>query len=461
MRTFRVLIGLLAWVSAGSGLWWCVDQRLIAEGSIRSHLAPELWNYVTGELRTAELRMEEPAEIAVGDPIFIVTGPNSIHQVGEIRSVTDLQRDMPARRAWAGEAEALFYPSAPPFGADAELTYYETSDSMTWVLQTMLPPEKRMQIARELSRAVEEHHVEILSALRPVVEESLRQAVLVVEQDLAKAIRRHRPELENLGSKYQQELVDEEVVPLVKNEIWPIIRRLAEPTANKIGRKTWQRVSLWRFSWRYAYDVSPLPEKNRFQKEWKRFVNQEVLPELENHSDELVRIVQEILIDTARNEKVRTAVRQSLAQIIDDPELHRIVWKLIREVVIDNPRLKEVIDTHWKGPQAQRAFLIAANRMEPTVHRIGELLFGTREGGITPEFARVLRNRILGKDRRWFVLEVPTQPPSQMGTVPASATFGTEVVFTPQQTKQTAILARQTADRWKKPILRVSRGTSR
>jgi hypothetical protein len=37
--------------------------------------------------------------------------------------------------------------------------------------------------------------------------------------------------------------------------------------------------------------------------------------------------------------------------------------------------------------------------------RIGELLFGTRDGGVTPEFARVLRNQILGKDKRWLVLE--------------------------------------------------------
>ncbi len=36
------------------------------------------------------------------------------------------------------------------------------------------------------------------------------------------------------------------------------------------------------------------------------------------------------------------------------------------------------------------------------------MLFGTRETGISPEFARVLRSQILGKDRRWLVLVTPT-----------------------------------------------------
>ena len=41
---------------------------------------------------------------------------------------------------------------------------------------------------------------------------------------------------------------------------------------------------------------------------------------------------------------------------------------------------------------------LAAERLEPSAVRIGELLFGTRDAGITPEFARVLRNQILGKE---------------------------------------------------------------
>ena len=39
------------------------------------------------------------------------------------------------------------------------------------------------------------------------------------------------------------------------------------------------------------------------------------------------------------------------------------------------------------------------------MRRIGDMMFGTRHTGITPEFARVLRTEILDKDERWFLLE--------------------------------------------------------
>ena len=52
---------------------------------------------------------------------------------------------------------------------------------------------------------------------------------------------------------------------------------------------------------------------------------------------------------------------------------------------------------------------MAADYAEPCVRRIGDMLFGTREEGIAPEFAQVLRNQILDKDCRWLVLETPAQ----------------------------------------------------
>lgn len=42
--------------------------------------------------------------------------------------------------------------------------------------------------------------------------------------------------------------------------------------------------------------------------------------------------------------------------------------------------------------------------LEPSIVSIGELLFGSPHVEITPEFSRVLRNRVLFKDDRWLLL---------------------------------------------------------
>jgi hypothetical protein len=349
-----------------------------------------------------------------------------LRQVGEIVALPSESGAI--RQGVVREASALLYPSAPPLGSGAELTYVSNPDSLAWAIQTLLPPERKAEIAAELSRAIEKHRDEILHELRPVVEGSLRDAFQVVEQDLPRALERRRPRLEALGARYHRDIVEQELVPLVKEEIWPIVRRHGEPAANEVGREIWQRVSLWRFGWRFAYDKSPLPERQLVEREWRRFVEQEALPVLEEHSDEFLKVVQNSLRDTANNQRVRAVLRRSLTRVVEDPEVKQIVWEVFEEAVIDNPRLHEAMHRNWTGPEAQRAFRIAAERLEPSVRRVGDLVFGTPQRGITPEFAKVLRSQILHKDRRWFLLQTgPAEQGPQFAlrrTLPVKLGFG-------------------------------------
>jgi hypothetical protein len=256
-----------------------------------------------------------------------------------------------------------------------------------------------------MSQAFEQHHEEILAELMPIIEASLSEGFAVVEEDLAAAIVARRGEFESLGSRYQRDIVERELVPLVKTEIWPIVRKHAQPEAEQIGRDLWERASVWRFGWRYFYDQSFLPERKLFQQEWQRYVKEEATPVLVGHTDELIETQKRILAEVAMNPQVQASVRRNLARIIDDPELQQLLWEIIEEVVIDNPRLHEVLERHWTSPQAQAAFRLAAERLQPSVERIGKLIFGDPEQGLTPEFTRVLRSQILLKDRRWLVLE--------------------------------------------------------
>jgi hypothetical protein len=56
---------------------------------------------------------------------------------------------------------------------------------------------------------------------------------------------------------------------------------------------------------------------------------------------------------------------------------------------------------------------------------MGVLMLGTPSGGITPEFAQVLRAQILGKDTRWFRIEVSSAangaPPTVVRVEPGAA----------------------------------------
>jgi hypothetical protein len=395
-RLVRIFLGAAIWLSLVGIGWWAISDRG-PDGIVQRELVTSLWDYGTGARRVAELKFEASCRVAAGDPIFIVDGPDDVRQVGEISLV--------AADATVPSIEAIFYTSAPEIAPNARLTYHQTPGSMDWVLRTMLPEAKRKQIANELKTSFEQHREEVIGLMRPIVEEALQDAFSVVEQDLPVALQRRNAELEKLGGRYQRELVERELVPLVRGEIWPIVRKHAEPEVNRIGQELWQRASLWRFGWRYAYDIAPLPQKDLAKREWERFLKDEAVPVLEGHSEDFMRAQEQIFRDVARNTKVQAAVRRSVTKVVKDPGVQKIACEVIQEVVLDNPRLRGVMERHWHSERTQAALRVTSARLEPTAVRIGELLLGTPDGGVTPEFARVLRNQILFKDRRWFVLE--------------------------------------------------------
>jgi hypothetical protein len=370
----------------------------------------DLWRYATGLRRAAVLQLEAACDVCPGDPIFTVRGPQQIQRVGEVLQV---QADGTGLRA-----QAMFYASVPPLATDAVLFYHETPDSLGWVLQTLLPPDKQQEISAEIAAAIQAHDKELIALLRPVVVDGLREAWQVAQEDLPAAVARRRAQFEKLAGKYQEQVIQREVVPLVREEILPIVRTRLEPLATGVAREIWQRASLWRFGWRYLYDQSPLPEKQLTQKEWNRFLQEEVSAVLNAHSEEFVKLQTQVLAEVTADPQVQQVVRRSLGRVLEDADVQQLAWEIVREVLVENPRMHEALAGHWRSRKTQAAIQQAAAWFEPVGRRIGQLLLGTPEEGITPEFARVLRNQILLKDRRWLVLQPGTAGPADRAAFP-------------------------------------------
>ncbi len=413
-RRLRWGVGLLLWLAAGVGLW--IGGRTIASPTHSySQVVPTLWQFATGRRPVVSLKFAEPAIVRVGDPIFAANAHGELHQVGEIHRVLHGAESLATSSSdTITQGEALFYPQfveshklagdvATPF--PLRLTYYETPNSLDWVASTLLPPEKRALIAREIALSFEQNRDDVLAALQPIVEATLRESVAVVEQDLPGVLESNRSRLIELGSKYQDEIVQRELIPLAKEELWPMVRQRAQPVAEEVGLELWQKLSVWRFAWRYAYDSISFSDRKLTQDEWQRFVENDAMPTLTEHAPQFVALVQQVMRDSANNKKVREVLRANFGKMINDPELQGLVWDVIQQTLVDNPRIREVLVRNWSGPQAKAAFQLASQRFEPTARRIGDLILGTPETGISPEFAQVLRHQVLAKDRRWLLAE--------------------------------------------------------
>lgn len=400
-RIIQITLGIAIWCAASVAGWYfgfrTSDERV-------SKLTSDLYDHAVGDRQTVFVYMEETMPLGIGDPVFVIDAEGNYTQVGEVASIPASKRLTFGTVEPVKTGELLLYGTAPDLGDEASLSVHETPESMEWVLQTMLPPQKRRQVSLEIRNAFEQHQDEIVKALQPIIEEGFYDAIDIVERDFESALIARSGELERIGAKYQGDLVEREVIPLVRSEIFPIVRKHGEPLANQVGKEMWEEASVWRFGWRYIYDISPLPQRDLARKEWDRFLNKEAIPILESHVDDFVRMQQRVFTDVARNPRVQDVVRKSVRQIIRDPDVQELVMEIIKEVFVDNRNLRNALRKHWTSPRARNAFRLASRRFEPTAVKIGEMMFGSPEDGITPEFARVLRNQVLRKDRRWLVL---------------------------------------------------------
>jgi hypothetical protein len=227
-----------------------------------------------------------------------------------------------------------------------------------------------------------------------------------VKEDLQTAFVNREDQLRKIGAKYQRELIEAQLVPLLREEIWPIVQTEAEPLAMKIGQEIWREVSVFRFAWRYMYDRSVGPEASLTQRELTRFLEQKVAPIIESHFQDLLELQNRTVSHVARNQRVQDTIVDALKTVASDPEIHQIVSEVFQEVLINNQRLRDSLRDNWNSPEALAAIELTSERLEPTINDIGVALFGSTDDKITPEFARVLRHRILHKDSRWLTLHL-------------------------------------------------------
>ena len=395
----RKLIGAIVWLLiVCSAVFFC--YRIANQPDSSSY---QLFEYWTASPRQIELEFETPLPIRVGDPIVQFFGDKA-RMVGVVRHVEKAD-SRKANLVVADRAYAELFGSGPADLGGMQVAYHSTPESIEWVLQTMLPPATRERIRQLVVEAYKEHQAEIMAELQPVLEKTFRDATQMIKAEFRRSVLRRDQQIQQLGQRYQTDLVDERLVPLVQEEIWPIIERLGKPIVIEIGSELWAEASIWRFGWRFLYDQTPLPQRDLAQKEFERFVGQKARPIIQQKLPQIIASQQEVLTDVSRNEKVRETVSESIRMILRDAEFQTLVADVMKDVLVDNEELHQALAENWNSPEAQHAMEVANERLDRTVTQIGQTLFGSPDSEITPEFSRVLRNQIMQKDQRWLVLE--------------------------------------------------------
>ncbi len=281
---FRAIVGTLIWIG------------LIAIGIMFArqsfNRAPEatrlIAQYVGNQRKIVEINFPYTQIVSIGDPVYEFESDN-VAPIGVVSRIVDEQCNDKGP-AWVDRAFVTLYGSAPPLTKTDVFEYHTAPESSAWVLQTMLPPQKRQEIAKLIVDSYRQNQDDIVDALKPVVENSLREASTVIRDDLQTAFAKREDRVREIGQRYQAELVQKELIPLIQQEILPILKEEAEPLASEVGHEIWSQVSVFRFGWRYIYDKTPLPDKQLTEREFKKFVEEKAMPILEAHVEDFVEV---------------------------------------------------------------------------------------------------------------------------------------------------------------------------
>ena len=387
---------------AGGLIWIGLIAALIFWVRYISSAAPvainDLVSYASHQRQSIEVTSDSALPLKPGDPIYMDDSDES-KPIGMVWSSTVSENG-------STQLTVQMYANCPSIASDDYFLYREAPDSVDWMLRTMFHDQKKAELKDLIQDAIKTNQTELAGAFKPVIINSLTQASALVREDLNKAFAARKPQLTKLGQRYQAEVLEKKLIPVFQTEVWPIIQSESEPLVSEISREIWDEVSVFGFGWRYLYDRTPLPKKDLAEKKFKQFVDEKAKPIIASHLDDALALQKEITAKVSKNEKVKQVLNESVQSATNDPEVQKLLTEVFQEVLINNPRLHESMSKQWSTPEAQKAFAIANAKLDPVIRQIGISLFGTPDGGITPEFASVLRRRILHKDKRWLTLKI-------------------------------------------------------
>jgi hypothetical protein len=296
----------------------------------------------------------------------------------------------------------------PEFDADsfegASYRFSTAAGDMGWVIETLLPKEKRERVLHEVSTFAGEHREEIAGILRPLGEDVLEHAMHVLDQNLAPALARHEKEVQALLDKHRATLKDD-LLPVLKTQLGPSVREKAKPILTKIGRECWDALPMWDLGWSALRDKLPWQNKSYIDDWWKNFLDTKAIPIVKEHEDELMKAGEDLVSEGLKDPKVRAAFSEASKRLAKDPDFKRLVRVVIEESLVlpFDPAglLKKLLED--PGHRARLAEL--ERSFSPTLQRIARMLsIDEKTNGLSPDLARVLRRIVFGKDVRWIAV---------------------------------------------------------
>lgn len=412
--SLRVAIGGVIWAA---GILFVLSITVPPDGAAHDPAA-RLVDFAVSGPRVVTVNFPPGAELEQNDPVFVVDAERYLLPAGLVRTVTP--------RADGVTVELTLFPESPDLLREGvTFTAFLAPWTAGWVMKTLLPKERLDEILWLVNETVREEGKRIADTLWPQVRLALLDVLELYQEQLPAALAAREDRIRALVSKHRSGVVAEAFVPAVEEVVLVKAEEQFRPFLEDVGQELWKELPIWSLGARWVWEGVPGTKEGQVQSKFEQYLKEDAMPILRKRAPEAMAIARQVLKDSIEDPRLKEAIATVAREVAGDPETTALFRDLAEELVVKNQRLREVLAKRWEAGLGE-AVKEASSRLESVTKRTVDAIALTKDRqSINPRLARVLRTRLLRKDRRW-VLMTPGEGPVLEGPVTLEGVSGRE-----------------------------------
>ena len=411
-RSWLGLVFLLALSLAGSWLWGRVPggEDLIAR----------LWLHASATPEAVSVHFDGPAPtLQAGDPVYSQSG-ESFNLIGRVSSLNTTANGSELIFALDPSRRNLLRHNARGLAMNPK-------GDLGWMLRTLLPPDARQALLRDLQQVWERQQKETLGDLRPQLLSLLSDLTEILRDTLPAALEAEKESGDAFLAALREEFWKEKLRPVMQEHFFPVLEKrmttAAEPIAKEIGdsiREHGVFGVISAFSMNKVWLMSDEATANKL----KELLTATAFPVLKRRAPELAKAALDAVIEAANRPEIQDALNRAAWDLVNHPDFQRWSEALVNRWIIKNDRLVARLRQALEDQRIRKPVQRLSAEMEPILMKhLEEVLSREDRQGMDHRLVRVLRRLVLWKDQRYLLLDLGSGPAFGGETLPGRLGF--------------------------------------
>lgn len=198
--------------------------------------------------------------------------------------------------------------------------------------------------------------------------------------------------------------MDGEMIPALQDVLWPMFVKECQKEMEPVLKEMWGKLPKFRLLFLWLYESLPGVENVHVRKKMEEYLKTEAVPVLKKYQKQLEEIPVRVAREAGKEERLKSAMRQSFLKLFQDREMLDLFKRLVVEVYRRNePVIKAQVQKKWFTPEFKQKLGEMSAELDPYLMRmVNRIALDKEQDEISPGLAEVLRRQVFFKNRYYL-----------------------------------------------------------